>query len=130
MNLTNQTVVLTLMNKLSKVGIIGYPGAGKTTLSLKSSDKPVVHTDDYLKTSHDDRPMKIMGDLAAMGSFIVEGNEVTRLVNRGLALDALIMVVGTERHDKSVKGLQGRVDKFIDEYDGKIPIYVVHPRDE
>lgn len=113
-----------LINNSKRVGIIGYPGAGKTTLSNKFSGKQVVHTDDFLNFTHDDRPQQIMN--ALKDSFIVEGNEVTRLVNRGLNLDCLILVTGSTRDDKSIKGLQGRVDKFLSEYPGDI--YVINPR--
>lgn len=112
--------MLELISKAKRVGIIGYPGAGKTTLANKVTDKQIIHTDDYLKFAHDDRPAKIMADLKE--PFVVEGNEVTRLINRGLELDLIVVVTGSERNDKAIKGLQGRVDKFLREYSG-----VIHP---
>lgn len=113
-----------IVAKANRVGIIGYPGAGKTTLAATVSGKQIVHTDDYLNFEHDERPARIMRDLKE--PFVVEGNEVTRLINRGLKLDALIMVYGSTRAEKTLRGLQGRVDKFIDEYPGDI--YAINPR--
>lgn len=109
-----------------RVGLIGYPAAGKTTLALKHANKKVFHTDDYLKHDHEARPEMLLSDLRKYPMFIVEGNEVTRLINRGLVLDALILVEGSERNDKATNGLRGRVDKFVREYGGLI--YVVNPR--
>ena len=115
-----------LILKSKRVGIFGYPGAGKTTLSIKYTDKKIIHTDDFLKYNHEDRPALIMKKLAQLESFIIEGNEVTRLVNRGLELDALILVTGSERFEPSLRGLKGRVDKFLGEYDGEI--YTINTR--
>lgn len=112
------------MRKAKKIGVIGYPGAGKTTFSKGVRDKKVIHTDDYLKFPHDERPEQIMKDLKE--PFLVEGNEVTRLVKRGVDFDLLILIIGSERTDKSINGLKGRVDKFLKEYDGDI--YVINPR--
>lgn len=112
----------------NRVGVIGYPGAGKTTLALSAKDKPTFHTDDFLRYSHDTRPNHILTALRDKDVFVVEGNEVTRLVNRGLELDALILVEGSTRIDKAAAGLRGRVDKFLREYKGDI--YVVNPREK
>lgn len=116
-----------LAKDAKRIGIIGYPGAGKTTLANRLGIPlgiRVIHTDDYLNHSHDDRPSAISSDLHV--PFIVEGNEVTRLINRGLELDLLLLCIGSERDDKSVKGLQGRVDKFMKEYRGKV--VTINPR--
>lgn len=113
-----------LLRSSNRIGIIGYPGAGKTTLSLKVNNKQIIHTDDFLNFTHDERPERITAILKE--PFVVEGNEVTRLINRGLTLDCVILVTGSQRMEKSLRGLQGRLDKFLAEYRGDI--YMINPR--
>lgn len=120
----NKSALDKLINESKRVGIIGYPGAGKTTLSNKYSNKLIIHTDDFLHLSHDERPEAILKILKE--PFIVEGNEVTRLITRGLDLDCLVLVTGSARNDKSLRGLQGRIDKFLNESLGTI--YTTNPR--
>lgn len=133
-----------LLTKAKNVGVIGFPGVGKTHLCRSivlgrhgdATDKVIFHTDDYLKKyDHESRPGVIMSDLeetvtgaaGCLTSYIVEGNEVTRLVNRGLKLDLLVCVNSrTDKTDKSMNGLRGRLKKFIAEYRGDI--VVIDPR--
>lgn len=120
----NKKGFIDTLRDASKVGVIGYPGAGKTTFAGTIKNKKIIHTDDYLQYSHDERPEHIIKDLKE--PFIVEGNEVTRLVKRGVEFDLIVLITGSERTDKSINGLKGRVDKFLKEYEG--PIYVINPR--
>lgn len=127
--ITTEAALEDLVSKCPTIGIIGYPGAGKTTLANALGDgRQVIHTDDFLDgVSHEDRPAKILE--ALQSPYIVEGNEVTRLITRGLALDLLLLVVGSERLEKQTAGLRGRVDKFLREYEGNIRIYHIRPRE-
>jgi len=119
-----------LLAKAQTVGVIGFPGVGKTTLctSIMFANKAVIHTDDYLKEhTHDERPAKIVADLKS--PYVVEGNEVTRLITRGLKLDLLVCVNSpTEKTSKSMNGLRGRLQKFLAQYPGNV--YVINPRAE
>lgn len=40
-----------LLTQHQRIAIAGVPGAGKTTLSKLVTDRPVIHTDDYIKDS-------------------------------------------------------------------------------
>lgn len=110
------------------LGVIGYPGAGKTTICLRLLDHmKIIHTDGFLNFSHDDRPAAIMTHVSLKGpEYVIEGNEVTRLIKRGWKPDALLLVEGSTRNDKATNGLRGRVDKFLNGfYD---TVYVINPR--
>lgn len=80
------------------VGIVGYPGAGKTTLSEELRGilgLPVIHTDDYLHLPHAAIPEAILGDLRVFQEgYIVEGTHVVRLFERGWQPDLVIFVRG------------------------------------
>ncbi len=79
------------------IGIVGYPGAGKTTLSESlgiALKLPVIHTDDYLNLPHESQPGAILGDLGILPEYIVEGTNVVRLFQRGWQPDLVIFVRG------------------------------------
>jgi len=131
MQYANMQAITRLVRGVNTIGVIGFPGAGKTTLAERIAEgRPISHTDDFLKLySHDDRPEVIMARLAEWSDgYVVEGNEVTRLITRGLRLDLVILVLGSTRNDKAVRGLQGRVKKFMAEHKGHV--YAINPRDE
>ena len=112
-----------------RIAVIGYPGAGKTTLCKRFKDHKIIHTDNFLNLTHQMRPELLQQHVDAMnavGPICVEGNEVTRLITRGWKPNLLILVEGSERNDARTAGLRGRVDKFLREYKGIY--YVINPR--
>lgn len=88
-----------ILRAVKTVGIVGYPGAGKTTLSESlggAISLPVIHTDDYLNLPHETQPRAILDDLRGLWEtgYIVEGTSVVRLFQRGWQPDLLIFIRG------------------------------------
>ncbi len=110
-----------LPSNASRIAIIGFPGAGKTTLALQFTDRPVIHTDDYLHIAHEPRPAAIQKALGKR--CVVEGTEVSRLLSRGARFDVLVLVEGRSREGKGMKGLQTRVREAVAAWPG--PVYVI-----
>lgn len=107
------------------IGITGYPGAGKTTLSKHGSNREIIHTDDYLKYNHKIIPDLIIRDLKQKDRYIIEGTQVTRLLSRGWEPDVLIVVLGSKRTD--TQGINKMIDNDLKESTCKI--YTINPRE-
>ncbi len=87
-------MTLPLMREVRTVGIVGYPGAGKTTLAGQLGWETVIHTDDYLHLPHELIPGAILATLSSLSSYVVEGTHVVRLFERGWQPDLVIFVRG------------------------------------
>lgn len=85
---------MTKYKEYKRIGIVGYPGCGKTTLAAQF-DRPVVHTDDYLPLGHTAVPGAILSTLEGLhDGYVVEGTSVARLFERGWKPDLVIYMKG------------------------------------
>lgn len=89
----NATAFLTLLSRYRRIGIVGAPKAGKTTLTALVTDRPVIHTDDWIDAGWADAPLKVIEAITSPDApFVVEGVIVPRAVRKGLQLDALLFL--------------------------------------
>ncbi len=79
-----------LLSKHSRVAIAGGPRTGKTTLSARITDRPVSHTDDFMKEPWERVPHLVIAMLRDLPAFVVEGVQVPRTLRKGLEVDAVI----------------------------------------
>lgn len=84
--------------------IIGPPGSGKTFLSKKLSlNRPVVHTDEYLKTSSHSLLKNIMNK-----PFLVEGCLGYNLLRNGYCPDIVIEIDIDEKQVAKIENIRGK----------------------
>jgi KaiC/GvpD/RAD55 family RecA-like ATPase len=80
-----------VLNTYARVAITGGPLTGKTTLSNRVTDRPVIHTDDFivLGWSRDSQHVMEFAN-ETPGPLIVEGVAVPRALRKGMNVDAVI----------------------------------------
>lgn len=115
-----------LIDSAKSVGITGYPGAGKTTLTKRDriKDKVIIHTDHFLDNPHEDIPGILLSELRTKPKHVIEGTQVVRLFKRGYRPDIVFLVTGTERTD--CKGIKTMIDRQMVNFKG--PVYLINPR--
>ena len=69
--------------------ISGVPKAGKTTLCLDVTDRPVYHTDDYKHHPWDDAP-RHLADAVRGSAWVVEGIRALAVLRHGVEADAAV----------------------------------------
>jgi len=115
-----------------RLAISGRPKSGKTTLSERVSDRPVIHGDDYIKLGWSECSQKIV-DVAAQirGPLLIEGVQVPRALRKGLQVDAVIWLdkrLGEyNRHHETM--LEGMLTVFTEwrHANPKIPVLIPAP---
>lgn len=74
-----------------RIAITGAPGTGKTSYSNQVSDRPVIHTDDWMQEPWPEVPFLVKAACESAGEmFVVEGVNVPRTLRKGLEVDAVI----------------------------------------
>lgn len=79
-----------LLAKHKRIAIAGGPKHGKTTLTSYVKDRPVLHTDDYMKFAWSEIPMMLIRDANKYPSVIIEGVQVGRCLRKGMKVDAVV----------------------------------------
>jgi hypothetical protein len=74
-----------------RIAITGAPGTGKTSYSNQVTDRPVIHTDDWMTQPWDEVPLLVKAKCdETPDAFIVEGVQVPRTLRKGLEVDAVL----------------------------------------
>ncbi len=80
-----------LLAKYPRICVAGPPRTGKTTYTSKVSDRPVIHTDDWMDWPWRDVPELVAQECAKHDSFVVEGVRAPDAMRRGgLEVDAVL----------------------------------------
>lgn len=82
-----------LLKKYRRIAIVGGPKTGKTThYAAMVTDRPVVHTDDWLHLPYEVVPDFVMAKVRPLDSFVVEGAaQMARALRKGLEVDAVFL---------------------------------------
>jgi hypothetical protein len=74
-----------------RIAITGAPGTGKTSYSNQVTDRPVIHTDDWMNEPWSEVPVLVKAKCEETpDSFVVEGVNVPRTLRKGLEVDAVV----------------------------------------
>lgn len=116
-----------LSNK--KIVILGASKTGKTTLSSEITDRPVIHTDQFLRYTFDDVPFKIIESVKGLDSYCVEGIQCARALRKGLAADVVIvlkkaMVPQSDKHLSQWKGVEKILSEWFYNQSGSKLVYL------
>jgi hypothetical protein len=80
-----------LLARYPRIVIAGAPRTGKTSLTQRVSDRPVIHTDDWKNERWDDVPALVAEACAGMDSFVLEGVRAPDALREGgLGVDAVV----------------------------------------
>lgn len=80
-----------------RVGLVGPPRCGKTTLAGELRQKypeklRIIHTDDFMPLPWEDVPWAIVKAAESVSANLVEGMQVPRAIRKGMVVDRLIAV--------------------------------------
>ena len=74
-----------------RIAITGAPRTGKTTITQQVTDRPVIHTDDWMREPWTDVPLLVKAACEQEPeAFVVEGVQVPRTLRKGLEVDAVV----------------------------------------
>ena len=80
-----------LLAQYPRILIAGPPRTGKTTLTRQVSDRPVVHTDDWMHHDWADVPALVAEACAGLEAFVLEGvRGPDALRNGGVMVDCVV----------------------------------------
>jgi len=80
-----------LLAQYPRIAIVGAPRTGKTSLTSQVSDRPVVHTDDWMDEAWDAVPAHVATACDGLESFVVEGVRAPDALRKGgLEVDAVV----------------------------------------
>jgi len=82
-----------MLQKYDRVAIVGGPQVGKTTISRRIKDRPVLHSDDFkhLDWSAASQEMAERAN-AVKGKVAVEGVAAARAIRKGMRVDAILVL--------------------------------------
>ena len=82
-----------VLARYPRVAIVGAPRTGKSTLTSRVTDRPVLGTDDYQEMPWDDIPAAMIERSKTMGgSYVIEGVQTARAIRKGLQVDAIVVM--------------------------------------
>ena len=85
------TWFLDTLRQYQRIAIAGGPRTGKTTLSTRVTDRPVVHGDDFIALGWSQASEALAAQVnASVGPLVVEGVQVPRALRKGMAVDVVI----------------------------------------
>jgi adenylate kinase family enzyme len=80
-----------------RIAIVGGPRTGKTTLAATVTDRPIIHTDDYIGVGWDAAPEVLNATARMHERFVIEGVQVARCLRKGLEVDHVIVLLSAKR---------------------------------
>lgn len=84
---------------------------GKTSLTAKVADRPLIRADDWKTETWDAQPDRIRAACVTAGErFVVEGAQVARALRRGLEVDAVLVL---ERPKRELTERQAAMGKGV-----------------
>lgn len=105
-----------VVDKYDRIAIAGWPKSGKTTaVNQLDVDCPIFHTDDYLENGFGQDWTKLLNKLSGEQRFIVEGVNVSHLIEQGLRVDYIVLVTGAydpaPHHENMARAVQTVLDR-------------------
>lgn len=86
-----------LLGRFDRIAITGAPRTGKSYLSAEVTDRPVIHTDDFIAEGWENAPAAIVEKSRKYGRFVIEGVSVPRALRGakdgskpGMTVDAIV----------------------------------------
>jgi hypothetical protein len=80
-----------LLAQYPRIAIAGPPRTGKTTYTEQVSDRPVIHTDDWMYTPWRELPAQVAAACTGLTSFVLEGVRAPDVLRTaGVEVDAVV----------------------------------------
>src|SRR5690606_36894279 len=80
-----------LLTQHKRIAIVGAPRTGKTSCTSQVSDRPLIHTDDWMDWPWEELPAHVPKASAGLESFVVEGVRAPDAMRKGgLEVDAVV----------------------------------------
>lgn len=100
-----------LLSDSQRVAIVGGPRTGKTTLSEKANEIPVIHGDDFIDLGWSESSAKLAEVVnESEGKLIVEGVQIPRAIRKGMVVDAMLIL--EKAYEELTEG-QSRMTKAV-----------------
>jgi hypothetical protein len=114
-----------------RVAIVGGPRTGKTTASLRVTDRPVIHTDGSMSKPWEDQPELIKQAVGDRERFVVEGVQTGRALRKGLEVDAVVIADQPKQPlTKGQRAMAKGCEKILNDYLASAPGVPVYRLEE
>ena len=114
-----------VLKKYKRVAVIGGPITGKSIVTDHTTDRPVIHSDDYSGRPWSEHSTVVKDACSGLDSFVVAGIAADRAVRKGLEVDAVIHCKH-QRASYPKKGqaiLKKQIDRRARRLAHKYPVY-------
>lgn len=98
------TVVDDLLKQgYQRIGLVGPHCSAKSLVSLKVTDRKVVHTDDYMDMEWGEDSKQVVVDHNDDQPLFIEGCKLPNAIRKGLRLDALVIIDASLKSQSEMK---------------------------
>jgi hypothetical protein len=97
-----------LLAKYPRLVITGAPRTGKTSLALQVTDRPVLHTDDWMHLPWRELPDAVKSESERLPRYVLEGVRAADVLRSGLEVDAVVYLTAPKVEQTELQSNMGK----------------------
>lgn len=114
-----------ILKKYKRVAVIGGPITGKSIVTDNTTDRPVIHSDQYSGRAWSEHSTAVKDACSGLDTFVVAGIAADRAIRKGLEVDAIIHCK-RQRASYPKKGqatLKKQIDRRAKQLSHRYPVF-------